>query len=58
MGLASSDASFTFRLNGSTVTVHAPPAETLLRVLRERLGVRSVKPGCETGECGACTVLL
>ncbi|MGC9176989.1 MAG: (2Fe-2S)-binding protein [Conexivisphaera sp.] len=58
MGLTSSEASFTFRLNGSTVTVRTPPAETLLRVLRERLGVRSVKPGCETGECGACTVLL
>ncbi|MFP3283764.1 MAG: (2Fe-2S)-binding protein [Nitrososphaeria archaeon] len=47
-----------FRLNGSPVTARSPPAATLLRVLREELGIRSVKPGCETGECGACTVLL
>jgi aerobic carbon-monoxide dehydrogenase small subunit len=32
--------------------------ETLLDVLRDRLGVTSVKDGCGTGECGACAVLL
>ncbi len=47
-----------FFLNGKRVTVTAPPAKSLLRVLREDLGVTSVKPGCEAGECGACTVLL
>ena len=31
--------------------------ETLLEVLR-RLGYKSVKHGCETGECGACSVIL
>jgi putative selenate reductase molybdopterin-binding subunit len=35
----------------------AAPGETLLSVLR-RLGYFSVKHGCESGECGACAVLL
>ena len=47
-----------FKLNGELVTVEVPAAKTLLKVLREDLGVRSVKPGCESGECGACTVLV
>jgi carbon-monoxide dehydrogenase small subunit len=33
-------------------------AENLAFVLRERLGITSVKDGCGTGECGACAVLL
>jgi carbon-monoxide dehydrogenase small subunit len=32
--------------------------ENLAHVLRERLGVTSVKDGCGTGDCGACAVLL
>jgi carbon-monoxide dehydrogenase small subunit len=32
--------------------------ENLAQVLRERLGVTSVKDGCGTGDCGACAVLL
>jgi len=45
-------------LNGKAVRVETPPAFTLLRLLRERLGLTGTKPGCERGECGACTVLL
>jgi len=47
-----------FILNGEEVSVSAPPWFTLLRLLRERLGLTGSKPGCERGECGACTVLL
>jgi carbon-monoxide dehydrogenase small subunit len=47
-----------FTLNGKSVSARVPPAKTLLRVLREDLDLTGAKPGCEAGECGACTVLL
>ncbi|MGC8975902.1 MAG: (2Fe-2S)-binding protein [Thermoprotei archaeon] len=47
-----------FKLNGREVEVDADPNEILLDTLRLKLGVRSVKRGCERGECGTCTVLL
>ena len=45
------------RVNGRVHRVEVEPEETLLEVLR-RLGYKSVKYACGTGECGACTVLL
>jgi carbon-monoxide dehydrogenase small subunit len=47
-----------FRLNGKDVAVEVPPHWTLLRLLREKLGLTGPKEGCGIGECGACTVLL
>ncbi len=44
-------------LNGQTRTFAIEPGETLMALLR-RSGVWSVKHGCETGECGACSVLV
>ena len=44
-------------VNGTTHEISTPPGETLLQALRN-LGYFSVKHGCETGECGACAVLL
>ena len=47
-----------FTLNGAPVDVLATPTETLLDVLREKMGITGPKRGCDDGECGACTVLL
>jgi len=48
----------TFKLNGKPVAVDVKPNEILLDVLRFKLGIKSVKRGCERAECGTCTVLL
>jgi carbon-monoxide dehydrogenase small subunit len=45
-------------INGENRSLIVRPADTLLRVLREKLGLTGAKPGCENGDCGACTVLL
>ena len=45
-------------VNGQRQRVQVEPRWTLLFVLRERLGLTGSKPGCERGECGACTVLI
>ncbi len=47
-----------FTLNGRAVSAEASPGERLSHLLREGLGVRDVKLGCEAGDCGACTVLV
>jgi carbon-monoxide dehydrogenase small subunit len=52
------EGQFSFRLNGRPVSVSAPPAYTLLEVLREKLDVTGPKEDCGKGECGACTVLM
>ncbi len=45
-------------INGSKKRVEAPPEESLLSVLRNRLQLTGTKYGCGEGQCGACTVLL
>jgi carbon-monoxide dehydrogenase small subunit len=47
-----------FTLNGEKVQVEVPAHWTLLRLLREKLGLTGTKEGCGIGECGTCTVLL
>ncbi|MCB2190051.1 MAG: (2Fe-2S)-binding protein [Deltaproteobacteria bacterium] len=47
-----------FTLNGAPVQALVKPSDSLLDVLRERLDVTSPKRGCDSGDCGACTVLL
>ena len=45
-------------VNGKPTQVRIEEGETLLDMIRERLGLTGTKRGCEVGECGACTVLL
>lgn len=45
-------------LNGEKVSIIAKPGDTLLRSLREQLGITGPKGGCENGDCGACTMLV
>lgn len=50
--------SIKLNVNGEIHTVQIDPAETLLHVLREKLGLTGTKEGCGEGDCGACTVLV
>lgn len=45
-------------VNGADVEVSVEPDETLLEVLRNRVGRTDVKEGCGKGDCGACAVIL
>ena len=46
----------TTNINGDTVEFACDPHESLLDVLRNRLGLSGAKEGCGTGDCGSCSV--
>ena len=48
----------TLSVNARTLTVQVDGSETLLEMLRNRLGLLGTKEGCAEGECGACSVLV
>ena len=48
----------TMKINGESRTIDVEPSDLLLEVLRDKLGVKSPKIGCERGDCGVCTILL
>ena len=45
-------------VNGDPMEFVCRPGETLLDVLRDRLGLTGSKEGCGTGDCGACSITL
>ena len=45
-------------INGDSTEFLCQPDETLLEVLRDRLGLTGSKEGCGTGDCGACSVTV
>jgi len=47
-----------FKLNGDVKKVDVESGDVLLDVLRDKLGVKSPKIGCDRGDCGTCTILM
>jgi len=45
-------------VNGNPYSLDVRPETTLLKLLRDELGLTGTKHGCDGGECGACTVLV
>ena len=46
------------KVNGESYDLHIKPTKLLVEVLRDELNLMGTKRGCNTGACGACTVLL
>lgn len=47
-----------FVLNGKKISLTIQPFDLLLDVIRDVLQLKGTKPGCNEGECGACSVLI
>jgi carbon-monoxide dehydrogenase small subunit len=47
-----------FTLNGQPVSMEVDPRMLLVHVLREELGLTGTHIGCDTSQCGACTVFM
>jgi aerobic carbon-monoxide dehydrogenase small subunit len=50
--------SISFVLNGERVEVEAEPRTLLVHLLREQLSLTGTHVGCDTSQCGACTVFM
>jgi carbon-monoxide dehydrogenase small subunit len=47
-----------FKVNGKAATLDVPPNTLLVQALREHLRLTGTHVGCDTAQCGACTVLV
>src|SRR5271157_2672997 len=47
-----------FKVNGKAIVLELEPRRLLVNVLRDDLGLTGTHLGCDTSNCGACTVLL
>jgi carbon-monoxide dehydrogenase small subunit len=47
-----------FHINGQATTAAAQPQTLLVDLLRDALGLTGTHVGCDTAQCGCCTVLL
>ena len=45
-------------VNGESRSANVAPETTLLKMLREELGLTGAKLGCDVGDCGTCTVIV
>ena len=52
------ERALTLNVNGKNYQVTITANQTLLDVLREQLGLQGSKKGCDSGACGACTVII
>ena len=58
MAEVESTHSIEFELNGEQRAAVVPGRELLVHFIRDDLGLKGTHIGCDTGNCGACTVLL
>ncbi len=50
--------SVAFHINGKSVSVEAAPNTLLVQAIRENLKLTGTHVGCDTAQCGACTVIV
>ncbi len=46
------------KVNGKSASVETPPNTLLVQLLREQLQLTGTHVGCDTAQCGACTVIM
>ena len=52
------DQEVTFTINGQTETMTVEPRLLLIHAIRDTLGLTGAHVGCDTSQCGSCTVIL